>query len=56
MKVTKSKPTDIQANLDNRGKTLRGCENNTYDSQPDPLPVFGIFMVPEMPKEQDESE
>jgi len=45
-KATKPKPTNIQENLDNRGKTLRGCEKNTYDSEPDPPPMFGIFMMP----------
>ena len=42
-KVTKSKPTDIQKNLDNRGKTLQGCKENTYDSEPDPEPMFLFF-------------
>ena len=44
-KVTKPKPTDIQSNLDNRGKTLKGCEHNTYDSEPDPMPVFGLAIL-----------
>ena len=46
MKKLKHGPTNIQENLDNRGKTLRGCEKNTYNSEPDPLPTFGIFMMP----------
>jgi len=44
--ATKPQPTQIQQNLDNRGKTLRGCEQNTYDSEPDPMPFFGIMMIP----------
>ncbi|MGW8324077.1 MAG: hypothetical protein ACWGNI_00145 [Desulfobacterales bacterium] len=40
MKTTKPEPTDIQANLDNRGKTLQGHEHDSYDSEPDPEPVF----------------
>ena len=44
-KVTKPKPTNIQENLDNRGKTLQGCEENTYNSEPDPEPVF-LFFAP----------
>ena len=46
MKKLKYQPTNIQANLDNRGKTLHGCENNTYDSEPDPMPVFSMLIMP----------
>jgi len=44
MKKIKTEPTDIQANLDNRWKTLKGGKENTYDSEPDPEP-YGIFLV-----------
>ena len=54
MKKLNYEPTDIQSNLDNRGKTLRGCEKNTYDSAPDPMPVFGIFAMPMAVTEEDE--
>lgn len=43
MKTTKPEPTDIQKNLDNRDKTLQGCEHNSYDSEPDPEPIL-MFM------------
>jgi len=56
MKVTKPTPTPIQENLDNRGKTLKGCEKSTYDAEPDPPPMFGIFMVAPKAPEDDEDE
>jgi len=43
MKSEKPKPTDIQPNLDNRNKTLQGCEENTYDCEPDPEPTLWFF-------------
>ena len=56
MQKLKYGPTQIQQNLDNRGKTLRGCEKNTYDSEPDPMPdIFGVFLMPRAP-ESDEYE
>ena len=42
-KVTKSEPTNIQSNLDNRGKTLQGCKDNSYDSEPDPEPMLVFY-------------
>lgn len=45
MEKTKPNPTNIQENLDNRGKTLGGCEENTYDSEPDPVFDF-LFLSP----------
>ena len=45
MKKTKPEPTDIQKNLDNRNKTLQGCEHNSYDSEPDPEPELMLFGI-----------
>jgi len=45
MEKLKIEPTPIQENLDNRYKTLGGCEENTYDSEPDP-PLDLIFLMP----------
>jgi hypothetical protein len=45
MEVTKSKPADIQKNLDNRHKTLQGCMDDTYDSEPDPEPSSFIVIM-----------
>jgi hypothetical protein len=53
MKKMKYEPTNIQPNLDNRGKTLRGCEKNTYDSEPEPPPIFGFLMMPTTPPAPD---
>ena len=47
MKKLNYSPTQIQQNLDNRGKTLGGCEKNTYDSEPDQIPFFSLFIMPE---------
>ena len=47
MEKLKIEPTQIQENLDNRYKTLGGCEDNTYDSEPDEYDIFGfVFPMP----------
>ncbi|MEJ2066313.1 MAG: hypothetical protein P8X74_24045 [Reinekea sp.] len=45
MKETKPEPTNIQPNLDNRNKTLQGCEDDTYNSEPYPEDLMGFFGV-----------
>jgi len=46
MAKTKSEPTQIQDNLDNRYKTLQGGMDNTYDSEPDEFDEFGFYIGP----------
>lgn len=45
MEELRIKPTNVQPNLDNRNKTLGGCEEDTYDSEPLEMvdPLFFYF-------------
>lgn len=43
MDKVKIEPTNIQPNLDNRNETLKGCEENTYNSEPPDIDPFFLF-------------